>query len=519
MDIIGIVNEPNSEEMAYAATNARVDNIIAHNNDTEGNSELVDIRTGVDGTVYASAGNAVRSQISGLENECFILNEEFNLIGISTNDMNVSTDAQQNGYGLLVKRISGIKRITTTIYANQASVIYCDILDANKNIIASANANNSLSRTPNPLSFTFTQNVEITTDYGYIRIYSMDGTRIAYKDYTGQTFNNDIMYGYSAGYVGEYYSDGIWSNLTVNQSYQQTLPIAVYSSTISKQSKNEPYRTILSELQQKVTQLCRGTNLYVTSAQELVDALELAQNAAADNWYNIHIASGEYDLLPFIDLDIITTVTATGYRGIEVPRYTRLIGDQTNRPHIYVYLDSDGYNCTTEQMWTVSALNLKNDAELYNLYVDCRNARYAVHDDGGNKGFIRYCENCIFEHRGYTSGMTFAYCSGYGHGTYKGSKETFRFCTFMGSKYGLYVHDNPNYNISSEISLDNCRFETAQSNSVHMESMGASASTFIHLTNNTFNAPIKKTIRNEIDSMTISGYNNSIQTTLGIEIE
>ena len=89
----------------------------------------------------------------------------------------------------------------------------------------------------------------------------------------------------------------------------------------------------------------------------------------------------------------------------------------------------------------------------------------------------------------------------------------------MGSKYGLYVHDNPNYNISSEISLDNCRFETAQSNSVHMESMGASASTFIHLTNNTFNAPIKKTIRNEIDSMTISGYNNSIQTNPGIEIE
>lgn len=44
--------------------NSRIDNIIAHNNDTEGNSELVDIRTGVDSTVYASAGAAVREQIS-----------------------------------------------------------------------------------------------------------------------------------------------------------------------------------------------------------------------------------------------------------------------------------------------------------------------------------------------------------------------------------------------------------------------------------------------------------------------
>ena len=44
------------------ALGARVDNIIAHNNDTEGNSELIDIRTGADGTVYPNAGNAVRTQ-------------------------------------------------------------------------------------------------------------------------------------------------------------------------------------------------------------------------------------------------------------------------------------------------------------------------------------------------------------------------------------------------------------------------------------------------------------------------
>lgn len=42
----------------------RLDNIIANANDTEGNSELVDIRIGADGTVYDCAGKAVREQFN-----------------------------------------------------------------------------------------------------------------------------------------------------------------------------------------------------------------------------------------------------------------------------------------------------------------------------------------------------------------------------------------------------------------------------------------------------------------------
>ena len=50
--------------LANRATTAQVANIIAHNNDTNGNSELVDVRTGADNKVYASAGEALRVQFN-----------------------------------------------------------------------------------------------------------------------------------------------------------------------------------------------------------------------------------------------------------------------------------------------------------------------------------------------------------------------------------------------------------------------------------------------------------------------
>jgi len=47
-----------------SALGNRIDNIIAHNNDTQGNTELLDIRTGADGTIYDCAGKAVRDQFN-----------------------------------------------------------------------------------------------------------------------------------------------------------------------------------------------------------------------------------------------------------------------------------------------------------------------------------------------------------------------------------------------------------------------------------------------------------------------
>ena len=76
------------------SVNARIDNIIAHNNDTEGNTELVDIRAGLDGKVYKSAGSAIREQLSDILN-CFHVETGANVY--NANSDRVGFVMQKNG--------------------------------------------------------------------------------------------------------------------------------------------------------------------------------------------------------------------------------------------------------------------------------------------------------------------------------------------------------------------------------------------------------------------------------------
>jgi glycerophosphoryl diester phosphodiesterase len=76
---------------------SRLSNIIAHNNDTEGNTELIDIRTNINGRVFDSAGDAVR-KIEDMVCERFFPEWELGAIGGTNTEYDASNRILSIGY-------------------------------------------------------------------------------------------------------------------------------------------------------------------------------------------------------------------------------------------------------------------------------------------------------------------------------------------------------------------------------------------------------------------------------------
>ena len=149
---------------------AQLANIIAHNNDTEGNSELIDIRVDVDGKTHTSAGDAVRYQVGNLKEK---LEDIAELTIISDNKFDGIFD--ESGYfdstGDVVsencKRSSqfyAIDKNSSTLYIAVSEItntfVIC-LYDADKNFINNVSCSSVLSNT-----------VEIYTHAVYFKVYA-----------------------------------------------------------------------------------------------------------------------------------------------------------------------------------------------------------------------------------------------------------------------------------------------------------------------------------------------------------
>ena len=97
----------------------QIANIVAHNNNTEGNSELLDIRTGYNGITYSSAGEAIRNQVNPLTKVVAIKNRHINTVS----NVYPYTDSQgkiytqsASGYWMAIVDVEEGKTYSSNLY-------------------------------------------------------------------------------------------------------------------------------------------------------------------------------------------------------------------------------------------------------------------------------------------------------------------------------------------------------------------------------------------------------------------
>ena len=144
ININGTVTPATSPERAFAAVNARLDTIIADGQQTSGNTELIDIRTGDDNVTYDTAGEAVRTQFSNVKSDISTINTTVSgntsdisalstRVGSAENDIiTINTtigdhDVSIANLGYQVESIhDDVDTLTTTVSGNRDNIIILD---------------------------------------------------------------------------------------------------------------------------------------------------------------------------------------------------------------------------------------------------------------------------------------------------------------------------------------------------------------------------------------------------------
>lgn len=396
-------------------------------------AELKDVRAGADGTVYKSAGEAVRQQIGSLKKEL----EECIDVTASRNILAFENYTRGKYYS-----------------ASSGSDRYNDSFTAIDDYVK----------------------IEPNTDY----VFSI------FSDGNYETMPNAVVIQYDAGRKYISGADVKTFKTAINARYIRLSMANVYfDKQVMLEKGTEPskiYESPLNEKKYKIkneciddTQICdkvisilkiKENEITVGASDCNFETLQEAISSIKDNTelnrYIICLKEGTYNLADGLD------ITDSSAIGVTVPNWATIVGIG-NRENVILEcrLDSKNQN--------ISALNFKETSGIENLSIIGENTRYAIHDDFAreSKGYDRRIKHCIIR------GENTYYSTVYGAGTGDGANLKFEDVIFDGTKTGanykkgntFTVHNILKSQKNREITFTNCRFLSGMDNNVKLKTL------------------------------------------------
>ena len=418
---------------------------------TTGDAELQDIRVGSDGTLYSSAGESVRTQISALKGNLALLSDiKHNVFPENANRFNVETITPgflSNDSGT-ISGTSGNYVTSDFIFVADGVGKYLCFSKVNSSNVIVGVADRVLffESKENPIANTFSTGIKyaVIPDnamYARISFDNVDGKKnehmaiISDNDtylptnaipYVVPTdiakikesavpsdlkFPNPKKLKFVGGVESEY--DGVEEVII---SIPETLPNPIEHNIIVGTSSGADYNTI-------------------------TDAIASINDSSAMNIYNIMLEDGVYE-----------------EKDIALPQYVNLIGISGIKENVHIKGENPD-SATDSDITPSSTINLRYSNVLKNITVTCKNMRYPVHHESGNAVYdwTLLVENCHIEHLGNggakvyresnnlteTDGYNSLWtsCHGWGEGASQGAYALFKDSVFKSVETAWYVHE------------------------------------------------------------------------------
>ncbi len=500
---------------------SRVDNIIPQGTQTEGNTELLDIRVGYNGITYSSAGNAVRDQNKHQDETTLYSLKKYS-------DYETSDTQAVNDIPVFVKPgetvVIDIKERTGTngcslyvvghttpgltlskperMFFTPQHAGYLRIYNGNyesakwKIDIWIRNELNDLAADTDLLKYSVYEKKDINTllekgtlDTGNGQPVAADAN-IRSTDFLDESinriyFNNTDFYARIYAYTNDDIFVGSWNNNGWTQEYPKT---AAFNYSPIDMNLFENY----SDYKYKIVFIKRsGTvqNVSEVSAHALYNKIETGEKSETYyvgpgrdfttftqmltelqnnvNEKTVYIMPGVYDIFAEKGgAEYIQSVdTSANWRDVceLVPANTKIIGIGKV---ILKWTPSDTEIIDNDHAFLFSPLNVSGSCEIENINIECKNCRYGIHDETSGRAIYDGAKHIYKNVHVKCLESTYGAAYAYGAGHNKNMVLEFINCVFE-SHYGVpwSSHDWPaSENEKSTFTFQNCVFKNSLGN-------------------------------------------------------